>query len=310
MNINRAYRYLQHEDPTHPKYHIALICFIYALQKRELFEAHVYSKLAKMHKDDKNKEILLQVAEFDFKHQATLETFTKKKASVSQVKVWLFGVLATLLGYTFVAKMMEKKLSFPLDNFMRTLLVQYDDHFVQWFHEEKEHEYLLLQTLDEERLRYVSSMVLGLNDALIEITATLAGFSLSMTNNHMIGVSGLILGISATLSMASSEYLSNRSENNPEALKASILCGITYLIVSLSLVAPFFLFPTEHKSEAILSMLLIALLIIIVFNLYLSVTKEIAFKKRFIEMFLITSIITAISFSVGFLADRYLNTTI
>ena len=40
----------------------------------------------------------------------------------------------------------------------------------QIVHEEKRHEAELLRMLDEERLRYAGSIVLGLNDALVELT--------------------------------------------------------------------------------------------------------------------------------------------
>lgn len=46
--------------------------------------------------------------------------------------------------------------------------------------EEREHEAMLIDMLDEERLQYVGSMVLDLNDALVELTGTLAGLSFAL----------------------------------------------------------------------------------------------------------------------------------
>ncbi|MFO7814951.1 MAG: hypothetical protein R6V14_04350 [Halanaerobiales bacterium] len=40
--------------------------------------------------------------------------------------------------------------------------------------EEEEHEQKLLNMLEEERLNYVGSVVLGLNDELVELTYSLA----------------------------------------------------------------------------------------------------------------------------------------
>ena len=74
--------------------------------------------------------------------------------------------------------------------------------------DEDRHESQLLGMLDEERLQYVGSMVLGLSDALVELTGTLAGLTFALQNNRLVALSGLITGISATLSMTSSEYLS------------------------------------------------------------------------------------------------------
>ena len=77
--------------------------------------------------------------------------------------------------------------------------------------EEDAHEKELMSMLDEDRLKYVGSMVLGLNDALVELTGTLAGLSLALQDTKLIALSGLITGISATLSMMSSEYQIGRA---------------------------------------------------------------------------------------------------
>ena len=44
--------------------------------------------------------------------------------------------------------------------------------------DEDKHEQELIDLIDEERLRYVGSIVLGLNDALVELTGALAGLHL------------------------------------------------------------------------------------------------------------------------------------
>ena len=66
--------------------------------------------------------------------------------------------------------------------------------------QEEEHEESVIAMLDEERLQYVGSMVLGMNDALVELTGSLAGFTFAMQNTRLIALSGLIMGISATFS--------------------------------------------------------------------------------------------------------------
>ena len=69
---------------------------------------------------------------------------------------------------------------------------------------EQEHEAALIELIDEERLRYISSMVLGLNDALVELTGALAGFTFALGNTTTIAMAGFITGSAATLSMAAS----------------------------------------------------------------------------------------------------------
>ena len=71
---------------------------------------------------------------------------------------------------------------------------------------EANHERELIAMIDEERLKYVGSVVLGLNDALVEFTGTLAGLTFAIQNSQIIAVAGLITGVAASLSMAASEY--------------------------------------------------------------------------------------------------------
>ena len=64
---------------------------------------------------------------------------------------------------------------------------------------EEKHELELIALIDEERLEYIGSVVLGLNDALIEFTGTLAGLTFALRNTQIIAVAGLIMGIAASL---------------------------------------------------------------------------------------------------------------
>lgn len=71
------------------------------------------------------------------------------------------------------------------------------------------------------RLSYMSSVVLGLNDALVEFTGALAGFTLALNEPRLVALTGSITGVAAALSMAASEYLSTKSD----ATGRNIRCG-------------------------------------------------------------------------------------
>lgn len=158
--------------------------------------------------------------------------------------------------------------------------------------------------LDEDRLQYVGSMVLGLNDALVELTGTLAGLSLALQNNRLVALSGLITGISATLSMASSEYLSARSENDSNAIKSALYTGIMYIFAVFFLILPYIIFPSNQYLYALITMLAIVVIIILAFTYYISVAKDLPFKKRFFEMATISISVAGLSFIVGILVKN------
>jgi VIT1/CCC1 family predicted Fe2+/Mn2+ transporter len=147
-------------------------------------------------------------------------------------------------------------------------------------------------------------MVLGLNDALVELTGSLAGFTFAMQNTKLIALSGLIIGISATFSMASSEFLSARSEGRKDAFKSCLYTGIAYLITVVALITPYLIFNNSQYIVALGCMIGVVLLIITVFTYYTSVAQSKPFKSRFLEMAIISVTVAVVSFGVGVLAKQ------
>ena len=120
---------------------------------------------------------------------------------------------------------------------------------------------------------YAGSIVLGLNDAIVELTGVLAGLTLALQNSSIIVISALITGIAASLSMAASSYLHAEEEkNHKEPFQSAIHTGITYLINVIFLIAPYFIFSNVYYALA--TTLIIAILIIAVYNYSISTQKQ------------------------------------
>lgn len=166
--------------------------------------------------------------------------------------------------------------------------------------DEERHEREIVALLDEERLRDVGSVVLGLNDALVELTGTLAGLSFALMNTSLIAVVGLITGIAASLSMGASEYLSRKTDGGGvDPLRASIYTGAAYVVTVILLIAPYLIF--DYYAVALAFTLIAALLVILVFTFYISVAKDLNFWRRFAEMAAISLGVAGISFAIGVL---------
>src|SRR5437016_1858109 len=88
----------------------------------------------------------------------------------------------------------------------------------------------------------MASVALGVNDGVIELTGALTGFTFALKEHHLVALSGLITGIAAALSMAASAFMQARHEEEKDAVSAAVITGISYLIVVLLLVAPYFIF--------------------------------------------------------------------
>ncbi len=274
------------------------------MQQGELDESVIYTKIAKFAKGDENKETLRRLAKEERAHCEIWKKYTKRDLKPNMWKVMWYVLMARLLGFTFAVKLMERGEGRAQDTYEQ--LVQEVPESVYIRRQETEHEHALLEMLDEERLQYVGSMVLGLNDALVELTGSLAGFTFAMQNTQLIALSGLIIGISATFSMASSEFLAARSEGRTDALKSCTYTGIAYLLTVVALIAPYLILPSSQYMAALISMLVIVILIIAGFTFYTSVAQEQPFKSRFWEMALISVGVAVVSFFVGIAAKYFL----
>ena len=278
------------------------LAVIKKMQRNELNESIIYKKIAGFVKDEKNKQTLLRLAGEEAAHCQIWEGYTGIKMKPQRGKVFWYTFLARLFGFTFAVKLMERGEGNAQVEY--ELLAQEVEESTHIREQEVEHEHALLAMLDEEALQYVGSMVLGLNDALVELTGSLAGFAFALRNTRLIALSGLIVGISATFSMASSEFLSARSEGRTDALKSCSYTGIAYLITVVLLVLPYLL--VANYIPALACMLLIVVAIIAGFTYYTSVAQDQPFGSRFGEMALISISVAVLSFVVGILAKKFL----
>ncbi len=286
--------------PLSPK----ALAVVLRMQRNELNESVIYESIARFAKGEENKATLRRLAKEERAHYEIWRGYTGRDMKPSRRKVWKYTWLARILGFTFAVKLMERGEGNAQETY--ATLAEEVPESAAIRAEEEEHERSLLAMLDEERLKYVGSMVLGLNDALVELAGSLAGFTFALQNARLVALSGLIVGISATFSMASSEFLSAKSEGRSDALKSCSYTGVAYLITVALLVLPYLLFPPAQYLFALLTMLGIIVLIIAGFTYYTSVASDEPFLRRFLEMFFISIGVAVLSFGVGILAKKFL----
>jgi len=269
---------------------------IYTAQKNEITEYHIYSNIIKSVKDKKNRKTLLDIANEELRHCKFWQTITKKDIKPNRWNIFKFTLIAKFLGYTFAIKLMEKGEEQAQVNYLE--IAEYVPEAEQIAEDEGRHENELIDLLDEEKLNYVGSIVLGLNDALVELTGTLAGLTFALQNTKLIAAVGIITGIAASLSMGASEYLSTKAEGNPEtALKSSLYTGAAYIVTVLLLVIPYFIF--ENYLLCLMITLSVGVFIIFFFNYYVSIAKDLPFRKRFLEMTFLSLGVATLSFGIG-----------
>lgn len=271
------------------------------LQRMERTEMEVYRRLANREKKAENKNILQKIYMQENNHYNLLKEKTGEDVDYSKFRVYFHVITSIFLGLTFSLKLMEKTEQNAAREYR---YLGYDDIA----EEEDEHEKELLSLLEEDALNYLSSIILGLSDALVELTGALAGLTFAFQELRIVALAGLVTGISASFSMAASEFLATKEENsNRSPIKAALFTGSAYIITVFLLVIPYLLltdnseiiFGLEPHIQALIITFIIGLLIIAMFNFYVSVAQDKSFNRRFIEMVIILLIVTMISFLIG-----------
>ena len=276
---------------------------VLGFQQTEITEHHIYKRLAQKVKSPENAKIIEQIVEDELRHYNGWKSYTNQDIEPRWFYVWFYYLISVVFGFTFGIKLMERGEENAQANYAG--ISNAIPEALKFQQEEDVHEEQLINMLDEERLRYAGSIVLGLNDALVELTGALAGLTLALQDVKLIALSGLITGIAASMSMAASEYLSTRSEEtSKQPVRAAIYTGIAYIITVALLVLPYLLF-ANYILDLIIT-LTTAVAIIAVFNYYISVAKGESFRARFTEMAGLSLSVALFSFVIGYFIRQWL----
>jgi VIT1/CCC1 family predicted Fe2+/Mn2+ transporter len=275
------------------------------IQNKEITEHIIYKKLSEKAKGS-NSEVLEQISEDEIRHYNEWKEYTKTDVRPNRLRVIKYLIVSQIFGLMFMMKLLEGNEEKAQINYQR--ISKELPKAKQIINDEIKHEKLLIEMIDEKRLNYLSSIISGLNDAMIELAGELAGFTFALQNPALIGFAGLIAGVAQFLSSSASEielFLTERTTENREAIKKSFFEGSIYLITVFFLITPFFLMANPFVAMGIGAFN--SLIIIIFFTYYVSVVKELSLKKMFSITLLITLGIGTLSFIIGWIVRTVLN---
>ena len=266
----------------------------------------IYAFMAKREakKHPENAKILTQMSSDEGKHYAMWKEMTGEDR---KPRIALLKFITVVMGFTFVVKRMQKGEKLGQEAYEE--LQKQVPEAASMLDDERHHEKELYAMLDEERLHYVGAMVLGLNDALVELTGAITGVTFSVMDCKYIALTGIVTGIAATLSMMASNYLAESAEGHKDALKSSLYTGAAYIVTVAILVLPYLLFMnggTLGYLYAFIIMIAEVIFEIGFFNFYISVAQEKPFFKHFLLMVSISMGVAAISYGIGILAKTFL----
>lgn len=275
------------------------------IQNKEITEYNIYKKLSEKTKGN-NSKILKQISEDEFNHYKEWKEITKLDVKPNRLRIIKYLFINQIFGLMFMMKLLEGNEEKAQINYQK--ITKELPRTNKIINEEIKHEKLLIDMIDEKRLDYLSSIISGLNDAMIELAGELAGFTFALQNPALIGFAGLIAGIAQFLSSSASEielFLTERTLENKKAIKKSFLEGSIYLITVFFLIIPFFILQNPFFGMAIAGFN--SFIIIILFTYYVSVVKDLSLKKLFSITILITLGIGLLSFIIGWIVKSILN---
>lgn len=202
----------------------------------------------------------------------------------TRLATYFYGLLLWLFGVTVVLKLLEKKESKAktgYDALKRAGLAGLE----QIIRDEEIHEKLLIENINDERVKYLGSIALGVTDALIELTGILVGSLGVLGSSTLAGLVGLVAGFSASVSMGAASYTQARSSGFGNPAKSAIYTMISYLIVTTLLVLPY-LFVTAPLA-VLFTTIATSIVALAYLSFYSSVLRGSSYLRELVENMII-----------------------
>jgi VIT1/CCC1 family predicted Fe2+/Mn2+ transporter len=254
----------------------------------EFTDYAVYKRLSesRFEKNRTFKRTLSKLARMEYHHYKFWTKYCEgKKVGASTLKLNLIVFLRFVLGVTFAVKYLERGEAKVIKKYkgLANRIPSKDVRaFRQMIADEEEHEREFYDQFDEPHIKYISFIVLGLADALVEIAGIHAGSLGIYDSTELAGLAGIIAGAAASIAMASAAYAQAKTGFKGSAAVSAVYTGISYFVTAVILATPYFL--TKVMLEALGASLVLAVLLIAFISFYGSVISGSVFRKDFIEV--------------------------
>ena len=272
----------------------------YALD--ELLDHELYARLAARERNERNRKLLEELARDELRHHL----FWSKLAGPvrlglgDRLRLRLLLSLSRLTGKTFTIKLLERGEAATLSEYRRAaaeLGGELAAELAKVIEDEELHESELAGSLDELVVRQLGSIALGVSDAIIELTGVLAGFAGYTGSPLQVAAAGLIVGVSAALSMAAAAYSQAKHERGKNPRTTATFTGLFYMLTVLALVAPLLLGVPASLGVAL--SLACALAILAAFSFYSAVIMERPFLREYLENAAVIMAVSLVGYAFG-----------
>ncbi|MCX7765057.1 MAG: rubrerythrin family protein [Bacteroidia bacterium] len=268
----------------------------------ELLNVHLYQWLSQRVRSPKMQETLRTFAQQEKMHYDFWRQLLSGDAPLPKWRLRWHKFLIRLLGVSFILRLLEHKEHKTIQEYRRIAPSLPEDmraHLYRLIEDEEQHEAEFLEAIQAEEtgLRYLGFIILGLSDAIIEVTGVHAGF-LGVSHHPLTaGIAGLIVGFAASISMASAAYLQAKQNPSVSPLQSALYTGLSYIIAVALLALPYFGF--SSMGIAFWVSVGLAVLMILGFVYYSSVVFERSFREEALASVGILTATTVLSYGFG-----------
>lgn len=270
----------------------------------ELFDHVLYLKMASSERNPMNRKLFSELARQEYEHYLFWSKFTGplKLSLRDNVKIKFLLAASRILGKIFIVKYLESKERATSEIYRRLIndsrFTEEDKGTLKKIVEDEEaHEKEFLNQVDEYAVRYLGSMALGISDAMIEMSGVLAGFLGFTESSAQTGIAGLIVGVSASMSMAAASFLQAKHEKGKKPGSAALTTGIFYLSTVGLLTLPFF--TGLPMLTALTFSILLTLVVLAAFTFYSSTILGGKFAREYMENLLVIILVVVAGFVFG-----------
>jgi len=276
--------------------------------KDEFTDYTVYSALSRKEKNPRFKEALNGLAQTERAHYDFWRKYVPRQdVRVGRLKVYFVLMIRLILGLTFTLKFLERHEEAVIKQYsaVYSLVPEMDRaRFEQIIRQEQEHENLLMSSIEEGRVKYMSFIVLGLADAVVEVAAIHAGSLGVYDRTELAGLAGVIAGMAASIAMASAAYAQAKQGFSGSARWSAVYTGVTYMLTATALALPYFL--TRSMVIALVASLVAGITLVAFITYYDSVISGRVFRRQFTEITAIILGATVALYLVGLVIGDFL----
>lgn len=228
----------------------------------------------------------------------------EEEPRLDSVKLYRMLFLRRFFGLTFAIRFLDRHEAKVVEEYtgLAPLIPESDRAaFDAMVADEKEHEKAFAMKVESSAVSYISFVVLGLADALVEISGIHAGWLGLFAKTEIAGLAGIIAGGAASLAMASAAFAQAKQGFQGSARLSAAYTGISYFVTAVILATPYFL--TSTMALALGFSLTLAVIILAVTTWYSTVIQEKPFFRDFVVILLILFATTIVVFSLGYVVS-------